>query len=348
MPTDANSLALYREGMAMLSALAIDLALCGHDVHTCLDGDKATRTSSILGGSHVHEVDRKNDDESWMDRWIEVALLCDQTIVIAPEIHQKLEYIVDRIRGAGARVLASSGAFLQATSDKLATANLFKQSRVPHPSTQTLSQFLTSIDPDQLQDNDDESVVTLKRRDGAGCVDMKVFDSPRILTEWLTNRTSRSLIGDDWIVQQWLAGRPASMALLVSDSWQLLGAVDQRIALENHPTQTEYSEVSYLGGTGPLAGVCIEQLMSLANQVRDALPSGAAGWIGIDFLVPNEAASSKDLVVIEVNPRLTTSYLGYRKWYGHTLADALLGNTTFTDRKDVLSQQLIEFDLSSL
>jgi predicted ATP-grasp superfamily ATP-dependent carboligase len=32
-----------------------------------------------------------------------------------------------------------------------------------------------------------------------------------------------------------------------------------------------------------------------------------------------------DLVVMEVNPRLTTSYLAYRQWYGPELALGVLG-----------------------
>ena len=326
---DGNSPSLFNEGLAMLSALAIDLLQCGHEVHTCLNTNvafrsakdaqfalfathEATLNNSILGGLNVHHIDQNYADTAWAERWIEVALHCDQTIVIAPEIHQQLHRIVDKLRSAGATVVASSEAFLQATSDKLTTANLFIDAHVPHPATQTLSQYRLSMD--RLDNKNQELAVTLKRRDGAGCCDMKVFTSQQKLTEWLKNKESQNLMGDEWIVQEWLAGRPASMALLTGDDWTLLGAV--------------------------------EQLEKLASQVRVALPSGAAGWIGIDFLVPDESVGSKDLIVIEVNPRLTTSYLGYRKWYGYQLADALLGNVSFSDLKLAMNQQRITFDAS--
>jgi len=356
---DVNSTSLFNEGLAMLTALAIDLALCGHDVHTCLDGKAADDPSVAFRSAKaalcasfaerktqliVHQIDHDNDEHSWMNRWIEVASQCDQTIVIAPEIHQQLENIVAKLRRSGAIVVASSETFLHATSDKLSTASLFKKSQVPHPATQSLSSYLTSID--QLDESKPASAVTLKRRDGAGCVDMKVFANRGKLTDWLQNYAPQNLLRDEWIIQPWLIGRPASMALLAGDEWQLLGAVDQHITLDHSSKQIGYAEVSYLGGSGPLRGVSVEQLENLASQVREALPSGAASWIGIDFLVPDESVDSKNLIVIEVNPRLTTSYLGYRKWYGYKLADALLGNVSFSDLKLTMNQQRIPFDAS--
>ena len=65
-------------------------------------------------------------------------------------------------------------------------------------------------------------------------------------------------------------------------------------------------------------------LLQLARNIQQAFPFEAAGWIGIDFLVPNDPTQLQDYVVVEINPRLTTSYLGYRKWYGPHLAGTLL------------------------
>ncbi len=357
---------LYQEGLSMLSALATDLSECGHEVHTCMERKAAADPLVVslfkrFSGLQVHNV-----EFAWLDRWIEVALQCDRTIVIAPEIHQQLERIVNKLRLAGAVVIASTASFLQATSDKLATAELLKESGVPHPETQSLTQYLLSTTPQgdcnarlpltlkphvgpavlsrTLHDCSASLQVTLKRRDGAGCADMKVFEDQRKLIEWLKSHESQLLAGDDWIVQPWHSGRPASLALIaVDDRWTVLGAVEQRIELTSESIERGYSTVSYLGGAGPLAGVSIEQLERLALSVREALPSRAEGWIGIDFLIPDLMHTSQDLVVIEINPRLTTSYLGYRKWYGHTLADALLGNAKRSELHPTSTSELFAF-----
>ena len=342
-PREVELLApLYQEGLSMLSALATDLSLCGHEVHTCMERKAAADPLVVsllkrFSGLQVHNV-----EFAWMDRWIEVALQCDRTIVIAPEIHQQLERIVNKLRLAGAVVIASTASFLQATSDKLATAELLKKSGVPHPETQSLTQYLLSTTPRGVCDA--SLPLTLKRRDGAGCADMKIFEDQRKLTEWLKSQESQFLAGDDWIVQPWHSGIPASLALIAAnDAWTVLGAVEQRIELAAESIQRRYSVVSYLGGSGPLYCVSIEQLELLALSVRESLPSGADGWIGIDFLIPDVMHTSQDLVVIEINPRLTTSYLGYRKWYGHTLADALLGNLNRSELHPKSIYELLAF-----
>lgn len=333
---------LYQEGLSMLSALATDLSECGHEVHTCLERNASADPLVVslmkrISGLQVHDV-----EFAWLDRWIEIALQCDRTIVIAPEIHQQLERIVNKLRFLGAVVIASSTSFLQATSDKLATAELLNESGVPHPETQLLTQYRLSAIPQV--DCNARMQVTLKRRDGAGCADMKVFDDHRKFAEWLKSPESQVLAGDDWIVQPWLSGRPASLALIAADDdWTVLGAVEQQIELATESSERGYSVVSYLGGAGPLEEVSIEQLVRLALSVRESLPSGAKGWIGIDFLIPESMHASQDLVVIEINPRLTTSYLGYRKWYGHTLADSLIGNSNRSNLNPKSIYELFEF-----
>lgn len=302
----------------MLLGLANDLAQCGHDVHTFLDRNSIHATMHFHPQVRVHSLTSESAERKWLEQWRSMALACDLAIVIAPELDHQLTQVVEHLRLAGAKVLAPSASFLAATSDKLETAKLLVQSDIAHPPTQTLTDFLAlarisgSLVP-----------LTLKRRDGAGCADMMVFTDHNRLARWLAIHGSFYLTGRDWLVQEWLQGRPASMAVIANQAWQVIGAVEQTIqfALNN---ENGCSPVCYLGGAGPLLGVADEILQQLASRVCQAFPVGAAGWIGIDFLVPNDPAKLQDYVVVEINPRLTTSYLGYRKWYGPQLAGALL------------------------
>ena len=64
-----------------------------------------------------------------------------------------------------------------------------------------------------------------------------------------------------------------------------------------------------------------------ASQVVATLgagtPDGPLGWLGIDLVLGGDPAGADDLV-IEINPRLTTSYLGLRRLAHDNLAAALL------------------------
>ncbi len=311
---NAISPSLHQEGMAMLSALSNDLVLSGHQVHTCLDRTSLAQRDSLHSDVQVHDLGTADVD--WLKSWDTIARSCDRTVVIAPELDKQLEHIVERLRATGSNVVASSLDFLRATSDKLITAQLLSKANVAHPSTCTLSQFV-----EESSSTTTPMPLTVKRRDGAGCAGMKYFANTSMVRNWLAKQ---DLNGDEWIVQPWLAGRPASLAIIADDHWHVLGAVEQIIELESSSFDSEISKVSYRGGTGPFIGATLDPLERLAKKVRQALPPGARGWIGIDFLVQMDPLGSKESVVIEVNPRLTTSYLGYRQWYGHKLAHALV------------------------
>ncbi len=339
--TKANAMLfepLICEGLSMLSALTLDLVLCGHEVHTCLDAFAANLDTAKTQMHHTSLLQVQVVAADWKKRWTETALLCDRTIVIAPELHQQLERIVSDLRAAGAVVVASSVPFIQATSDKLATAKLMHAGNVRHPVTQSLSEFRLSSRGDDCHD---ESPLTLKRRDGAGCSEMMYFDHQSTLTDWLQSRELVPGSDSDWIVQQWHSGKAASMAVIANDDWQFVGALEQSISIDNDNNRKVGSPVSYRGGCGPIEAITVQQLRSFADQVRNAFPSAAEGWIGIDFIIPSMHCNASDLVFIEVNPRMTTSYLGYRQWYGHHLADCLLG---ILDVSELLNRRVCPLD----
>jgi tyramine---L-glutamate ligase len=315
---------LIREGLAMLSGLANDLASCGHEVHTLLNLQSVQDKSYFRSQVHVQPLDSTTSDSSWLEQWSDVAKDCDLAIVIAPELDNQLTRIVQQLQLSGANVLAPSVSFLQASSDKLATAKLLYQSSVAHPPTQTLTEFQAKEQSKVLGISAQGEVpLTLKRRDGAGCADMMIFADRVRFDRWLSFHANLYLDGNDWLVQEWLPGRPASMGIIAGHEWRVVGAVEQTIQYDT-ANQDGWSLVNYLGGRGPIQDVTDELLAQLARNIQEALPFEASGWIGIDFLVPYDPTQLRDYVIVEINPRLTTSYLGYRKWFGPQLADALL------------------------
>jgi tyramine---L-glutamate ligase len=325
---------LYREGLSMLAALATDLSLSGHQVRICLDGHAFSDPISMALSLQMPAIEIHPVHSLWLEKWIEIALQSDRTIVIAPELDYSLQRIVETIRLAGAKVIAPSSDFLNATSDKLEFARLLHQANVPHPTTQSLVEF--RIRDCREQKFPHELPLAMKRRDGAGCSEMKYFHGRTRLVEWLSGLEANSINDKEWIVQQWRPGTAASMALVAGGEWKLVGAMRQEIALEYsiESKASGYADVSYQGGSGPIQDVPEQVLEKLASQVRNAIPGAALGWLGIDFVIPNQDCEVRDLVVIEVNPRLTTSYLGYRQWHGHLLANCIVGRAADSNLTD--------------
>ncbi|NNJ27842.1 hypothetical protein LzC2_39520 [Planctomycetes bacterium LzC2] len=121
--------------------------------------------------------------------------------------------------------------------------------------------------------------------------------------------------GND-IVEQWVIGRPCSVAVI---NHTPLPAGSQDIQIDGSP-----GRLAYHGGSVPAADVDQDAVNRLVAQVYNAVP-GLRGWWGIDFVIPDKPfEGSLDPVLIEVNPRLTTSYLGYRALTPDNLAERIL------------------------
>jgi len=78
----------------------------------------------------------------------------------------------------------------------------------------------------------------------------------------------------------------------------------------------------YQGGQLPLAPHLAERAVRLGRRAVAALPE-PAGYLGVDVVL-GTASDGRNDVVVEVNPRLTTSYVGLRAAAAVNLAAAML------------------------
>src|SRR5690606_33185869 len=77
----------------------------------------------------------------------------------------------------------------------------------------------------------------------------------------------------------------------------------------------------YLGGRIPLGRDVQPAIEQLVQDACRRLPH-AAGYLGFDLIVPHTAP--REPLIVEINPRLTTSYLRYRAAACENLARRLL------------------------
>ena len=119
---------------------------------------------------------------------------------------------------------------------------------------------------------------------------------------------------DEPIVQPFVAGTSLSIAALVTPlGMELFPIARQSITGKNR--------FHYAGGWISTAGRRSEAVEDVARRAIESVP-GLSGYVGVDLIVP---ADRKDApLVIEINPRLTTSYLGYRTLTDDNLAERLL------------------------
>ncbi len=230
-------------------------------------------------------------------QWAAVAKNCDSALVVAPESDGVLAKGVAVLRAAGVDVVASSGDFLRVASDKLQTAKVLHDAGVAHPLYMAMSDRRFELELERY------NRFVVKPRDGCGTQEINTYDSFDEAQAELT---------DDLILQEWRPGRSISISLIASGNHQVyLPAVGQN--LDNKTCE-------YAGGCGPLNDDAQRRATSLASRAIAAMPPMARGFVGLDLLLADRPSED---CVIEINPRLTTSYVGLRRMIKGNLAARL-------------------------
>jgi len=316
----------------MLYALAGDLQKSGHEVYSAIEPSIQSWASQHLLPhppfvpvlTPFHDVHEDQTLCLVLEIWSDIARQCDAAIVIAPELEHWLPRLIAGLRHRNIPVIASSASFLEVATDKWRTSQHWRALGIHHPETIRLDHWLSS----SLEEPSEHGWV-LKQRWGAGGVGMRRFRTSVQLREHVqgmlqsepadqapSGKTNPEEDLEAWIVQPWIMGQAASMAILAGSHVQVLGTMRQHLIESPGPNPS----TSYVGGSGPAVSVSKDVLESYGKRVLQGIPGQPRGWIGLDFVIDPQGMWH----AIEINARLTSSYLGYRKWLGPRLADAFL------------------------
>ncbi len=307
---------LFLEGVAMLRALVADL--CGlPDVEVVVLRDTRFSGEPILGATIVDVFDADQERTAF-----DAAVAsCDAAILIAPEFDGALYLRTARVVALGGRLLSPSPAVVRLCGDKPATRRNLAAAGVPIPRGVVLGRGENPPD-------DFPFPAVAKPVDGAGSTDIRY--TPTIRDLMYARR------GGPLLLEGYCRGRAASVAMLCGPGDAVaLPACWQRLSTDGR--------LRYLGGSLPLPSEENRRAQSLARRAIAALGEPVVGYIGVD-LVLGEAADGAGDVVIEINPRLTTSYVGLRAAARTNLAAAMLAAARGEPFELSFRPQPIQFD----
>jgi tyramine---L-glutamate ligase len=290
---------LLREGAAMVSALAADFAaLEGTQVVVLRD---SRQSGPEIPGVRVYGVDSADEERS---RFAKFAAECDSTVVIAPELSGVLLDRCREVERAGGRLLGPGSGLVELASDKHATAEWLRSAGVPLPDGRAVA-------PGQPLPPDFAFPAVGKPRWGAGSQGVQRLADRKAAADWIAGVTEPSRL------ERFCPGVAASVALVCGPKGlHPLVPCRQRLS--------DDGRFVYQGGSLPLEAPLARRAVDLATRAVRALAE-PTGYLGVD-LVLGADTDGRDDVVIEVNPRLTTSYVGLRAAAspGTNLAAAML------------------------
>ncbi|HET9983391.1 MAG TPA: ATP-grasp domain-containing protein [Longimicrobiales bacterium] len=320
---------LAREGAAMRAALLADLAaLPGLELAATADARLGVRTPPgvrVLPPAAGADFRRLVED-------------ADAVWLVAPETHGTLARLAAVVERAATRLLGPGAAAIRRASDKRALARRLAAAGVPVPETRVLAdadfagagterlsstgtdakrRSSTGMDADAKRlsgaGTDAEALgypVVVKPARGAGCDGVGLARDAGELRRAVA-AARRAAGGGAVLLQRYVAGVAASVSLVGDGCHAVPLAVNAQRVRAGLPFR-------YAGGETPLRHPLASRAAERAVAACAALP-GLLGYVGVDVVLTGE-----DAVVVEVNPRLTTAYLGLRRALGVNPAEIAL------------------------
>ncbi|MCI0493028.1 MAG: ATP-grasp domain-containing protein, partial [Planctomycetes bacterium] len=252
------------------------------------------------------------------DEFERLAAIADATIVIAPEFDGILLKAARNAVAAGGTLFSPSPEFIGIAANKQQTCETLEVAGVPTPRGIVL-------ESDEPLPSDFAYPAVIKPVDGAGSQDIYLLNGPHAVPAYAWPRR----------LEQYVPGMAASVAVLCNSTCRVvLPACRQRIS--------DDGRLRYLGGSLPLATGLAERAATLAIRTLAALPP-ATGYIGIDLVLGRDPHGGED-AVIEVNPRLTTSYVGLRAALAENLAEIMCQVVRGAEQGVSFNGRPLEFD----
>jgi tyramine---L-glutamate ligase len=284
------SVSLAREGAAMKTALVADLAAIGsHEIVTTTDARLPCAAPPSVRVVTLPTPRRAR--EAMLDRLMTWA---DGVWLVAPETDRCLERLAVRAARHKAKILGSCADAIGRAADKAALARRLARVGVRHPITRALR---PGADRAREAERIGYPVVVKPRRGAGGCG----VSLARNATELRLAVASARRGGGrgPLLLQQYVAGTPASVSLLADGRRAVALTLNAQSIRGSRP-------FSYRGGQTPLDHPLAARAREAALGACRTLP-GLRGFVGVDLIL-----TESDAFVIEVNPRLTTAYLGVR------------------------------------
>ncbi len=301
-----NSLA--REGSLMLQALLDSLATENHDLILMLD--ERVKQINPYGAMAV----LINFQDDCLKNFINLVATCDAVSLIAPEFDGILETLCSIVENSGKLLLSSPAKAVVVTADKFKTYRRLCQfgiATVPTQMLTTIEPFVLSLSKhDTLRQAQGERLNLFNSQEwlikptcGVGCMDSYVLPD---LTQLETlNLTQPS------IIQPHIHGDKTSLSCVFKNGQAWLLTINlQHFAVIDGQYHLQAISVNYRNDYARYA--------PLVTELARAFPE-LWGYVGIDLI-----ETAEQILVLEINPRLTSSFVGIQAATGINVCNSVL------------------------
>jgi len=276
---------LLAEGLLMRDALLKDLSATSYRLLT-------THDVRVLPSAYAYESLIVLQEANIWALWQACIRQADMVWLVAPETDGTLYRLTEMAEQAGKTVIGASSSAVYLTASKWQT--------YLHCRANGIATIPTWQYADWLAYAEKPSATTwlAKPDDGAGCNETYVFASGKALSLRFENQPD---LQHTHVIQPYLAGVAASISI-VSNGQQAYG-----LSYNLQMLHLQGEQLVYAGGVVNGALEYQPVLKRWINEVQASLPA-LRGYYGVDILISPQNGKQALVTLIEINPRLTTSY----------------------------------------
>lgn len=316
--TRSEAASLFTEGSAMLRAVVEDFASLSLAVNSELfdlvtHWDQRGGTAPFQNKQDI-EVVQIDSSTSGQRAWHASLKTCDTVLFIAPEYSERASEMQLEVLQNECSSLNSTPSAIGLCSDKLDLCR--------HLQEQNIETIPTFSSYERLSGSQH---IVAKKRDGVGS--MGVQKMPFKDAE----RHSLQPGSYQLIWQPFIVGEAYSVGCFINSNTGHLTVLPTARQL-----LSDDGYLKYEGGEIPAAHVDQKAVREMATQVAHSI-EGLHAYFGIDFIVGEDQKP----IVVEVNPRITTSYVGYRAMTSQNLAELFFNDL---NEEDIEWQNHVRFE----
>ncbi len=219
---------------------------------------------------------------------------CDAVLVVGPETDRILSGLSRRVESAGVPLLGSSASAAAIAGDKENCSRIFCSANLPAVET-----CVAGFDSAEQIAEEKGYPLVFKPLDGIGSEGVCLVGDRLEITEALS-RVRKATAHDRILLQPFIEGIHTSVSLLVAESRCLPLSLNRQLIQPGMP-------FDYRGCEVPFDHPKIRDAWNLAASASSLIP-GLNGYVGVDMILAGDSFQ-----LVEINPRLTTSYIGLRQ-----------------------------------
>ena len=296
------------EGFGMLRTVVADFKAAGHNVTSTLDSRIARLNPPIYTDCIVLVSSSQDAKENFQ----KIAEQVDAVYVIAPETQRIFRSLVEFVEQTGPASLNCSADAIEKLSDKAFFYESLRKIGISQPET-----ILFSVADDLREIRRTirgflSFPLILKPSKGVSCCGLSIVRNEEQIAGAL-KKIKQESSSEQFLAQELIVGAAASVSLISTGTRAVPVSLNRQDVTIGKPEA--YSE--YSGGLVPFDHSLQAEAFEVAEKIVEFFKE-LNGYVGVDFVLTED-----EPVAVEVNARLTTSYIGLRRVVNFNPAQAI-------------------------